>query len=159
MDAPATVRRARGTDVPRLVPLIVEHAAFEGLQHRLAGRAEALAAALEATPPRLHAWLAECAGDAIGYATASIDFSTLDAAPYLHMDCLFVREGWRGRSVGLHLWQAVRAFAEGCGCAAVQWQTPEWNEAAARFYLRLGAQERRKRRYAFALEAVGAGGA
>jgi hypothetical protein len=34
----------------------------------------------------------------------------------------------------------------------MQWQTPEWNVDAARFYRRLGAAETIKRRYVLQLE-------
>ena len=145
-------RRVYGTDLARLLPLCLEHAAFERLPQALAERSGALVAALDGQPPRLRAWIAECRNEVVGYATASIDFSTLDAAPYLHMDCLYVRERWRGRRIGARLWQALRAFALDAGCTAMQWQTPEWNEAAARFYLRLGAVESRKRRYLYRLD-------
>lgn len=154
MQAPVCVRRAVGADFARLRPLCIAHAAFERIPHALADGADALATALDATPARLHAWLAESDGAAVGYATASVDFSTLAAAPYLHMDCLYVDDGWRDRAIGVQLWQAVRDFALASGCSAVQWQTPDWNEAAARFYLRLGAKETRKRRYVLALEAT-----
>jgi GNAT superfamily N-acetyltransferase len=150
------VRRACGCDVPRLLPLCIEHAAFERLPHGLDGRSATLAAALDATPPRLHAWLAYSGERAVGYATATVDFSTLAGAPYLHMDCLYVREGWRGRAIGQRLHRALRAFAVDGGCQAMQWQTPEWNEAAARFYLRLGARETLKRRYVLPLDAPAA---
>lgn len=152
-----TVRRVAGDATDRLVPLCLEHAAFERIPHALANRMDALAAALDAAPPRLHAWLAEHAGEAVGYATASLDFSTLAAAPYVHMDCLYVCEGWRGRAIGQLLWRSVRGFALASGCTAMQWQTPEWNEGAARFYLRLGAHESRKRRYALALDGAARG--
>lgn len=88
---------------------------------------------------------------AIGYASATLDFSTLDQATYLHMDCLFVRDAWRGHGIGRLLWNAVHAFAGERGCRNMQWQTPEWNIDAARFYRRLGAREMIKRRYVLAL--------
>lgn len=141
------MRHATGADLAQLVPLCIEHAAFERLPHGLGEHADALAAALDATPARLHAWLALHAGDAVGYATATFDFSTLGGAPYLHMDCLYVRESWRNRAIGKRLWQALHSFALGAGCRVMQWQTPSWNEAAARFYRRLGARETLKRRY------------
>jgi GNAT superfamily N-acetyltransferase len=68
------------------------------------------------------------------------------------MDCLYVREAWRGRGVGHQLWKAVHAFARAQGCRTMQWQTPEWNVDAARFYRRLGALEAIKRRYVLTLE-------
>ena len=153
MDAAVQVRRASGADVPRLLPLCVEHAAFERLPHALDHAAPDLTAALDGTPALLHAWLAECGDEAVGYATASLDFSTLAAARYLHMDCLFVRENWRNRAIGRQLWQALHDFARASGCRQMQWQTPEWNTAAARFYRRLGACELRKRRYVLPLDA------
>lgn len=142
-----TVRRANGGDLGLLLPLCAEHAAFERLPCAATARGGALAAALDGTHPRLHAWLALAETEAVGYASATLDFSTLDAAPFLHLDCLYVREGRRGEGIGLRLWQAACDFGMRTGCAAMQWQTPAWNEDAARFYRRLGAVEHAKRRY------------
>jgi GNAT superfamily N-acetyltransferase len=152
MDAPVQVRRAGGADISRLLPLCIAHAAFERLPHALDHAATDLAAALDAVPAPLHAWLAECGDEPVGYATASVDYSTLAAARCLHVDCLFVREGWRGRAIGRQLWRMLQGFALASGCCQMQWQTPEWNVDAARFYRRLGACERRKRRYVLALD-------
>lgn len=142
-----TIRRAGSADVPALLSLGSEHAVFEHLSHGASQRPDALAQALESESPRLYAWLVEVDGVTAGYASATIDFSTLDGALYLHMDCLYVRDGWRNRVIGRHLWDAVHAFANTLGCAAIQWQTPSWNTEAARFYRRLGARESPKLRY------------
>lgn len=148
MAAQPLIRPATRGDVPALLALGAEHAAFERLPHPAARRADALTAALGT---RVHAWLATMDGAPAGYASATLDFSTLQAANYLHMDCLYVRDGWRGRAIGRHLWEAVRDFAGRHACDAVQWQTPWWNLEAARFYRRLGAVEMAKLRYVFPL--------
>jgi GNAT superfamily N-acetyltransferase len=145
------VRRARGRDAATLVPLCIEHAAYERIDCRLGGHGAALALALDGPSPPLHAWLAWIGDEPAGYATATIDFATLDGARFLHMDCLYVRAPWRGRGTGMQLFEAVRAFARTCDCAAMQWQTPAWNEDAARFYRRLGAHEKLKRRFTLPL--------
>ncbi|WP_165418548.1 GNAT family N-acetyltransferase [Dyella amyloliquefaciens] len=145
------VRRASGEDAPVLLALGAEHAAFERLPHGAGKRGAALASALEGDPPRLHAWIAFVDADSVGYASATVDFSTLDGTTYLHMDCLYVRERWRGHRIGLELWSTVRAFAKTRGCSAMQWQTPSWNVEAARFYRRLGANETAKLRYGLSL--------
>jgi len=145
------IRRASGADVNALLVLGAEHAAFEHLEHQAAQRPASLASALAHDPPQLHAWLAESDNDAVGYVSATRDFSTLDAAFYLHMDCLYVREGWRGHGIGRRLWDAVHDFARASQCAAIQWQTPWWNVDAARFYRRLGASENAKLRYCLSL--------
>ncbi|RDI99000.1 GNAT family N-acetyltransferase [Dyella solisilvae] len=139
------IRRAGPADVPALLALGAEHAVFERLSH--AADAGALASALQGDPPRVYAWLALVGETAVGYASATLDFSTLDCACYLYMDCLFVREGWRGHAMGRALWAQVRALAIQVGCRSIQWQTPWWNLDAARFYRRLGAREMAKLRY------------
>ena len=142
---------ATRSHVPALMSICAEHAAFERLPHAPAVRAEVLADALHGSPPQLYAWLA-CIGEAlVGYASASQDFSTLDRNTYLHMDCLYVRAAWRNRAIGQQLWNAVLDQATSLGCAAVQWQTPSWNDGAARFYRRLGASESAKLRYVLPL--------
>ncbi|AHX15190.1 acetyltransferase [Dyella jiangningensis] len=146
------IRRASGADMPALLALVAEHAAFEQLPERASRRPGSLTDALDHDPPSLHAWIAQIDHAVVGYASATRDFSTFDAAFYLHMDCLYVREGWRGHGIGLRLWETVAAFARAHGCAAVQWQTPWWNRDASRFYRRLGAVEAAKLRYGFSLE-------
>ncbi|RAO74400.1 GNAT family N-acetyltransferase [Dyella jiangningensis] len=151
MDHVPTIRRASGADVTALLALVAEHAAYERLPQRAGERPAALADALDHEPPWLYAWLAEVDRDVVGYASATRDFSTLDAAFYLHMDCLYVREDWRGHGIGLQLWRTVRDFASTHRCAALQWQTPWWNLDAARFYRRLGPSEVAKLRYRLSL--------
>lgn len=146
------IRRASGADIPALLALVAEHAAFEHLPERAARRSGSLAAALDHDPPWLHAWMAQIDHAIVGYASATRDFSTFDAAFYVHMDCLYVRDGWRGHGIGLRLWEAVAEFARAHGCAAVQWQTPWWNRDASRFYRRLGATETAKLRYSLSLD-------
>lgn len=141
------VRRVRRDDLDTLVALCGEHALYEKTSHDPAGKAEALSRALFSTPPRLHAWVVESAGELIGYATATLEFSTWQAGEFLHMDCLFVRIGRRGGGAGAELLQAVRDFAGRVGCTEIQWQTPEWNVDAMRFYRRFGAVDKAKRRF------------
>jgi len=147
---PVQVRRADAGDIDLLLPLCAEHAAYEQLAYSTDAGIDDLARAL--ATGRLHAWMAMDGETAVGYASATLDFSTLDRTIYLHMDCLFVRDGWRGSGIGQLLWDALRAFACTQGCRNMQWQTPDWNADAARFYQRLGATENRKRRYVLSLE-------
>ena len=148
-----SIRPAVPADISALLPLMAEHAQFEHLDHEPLARLGALEAALVTAPPRLYLWLAQIQDAMVGYASATLDFSTLDRTTYLHMDCLFVRAGWRGGGIGHRLWLELRRFAHAQGCLAMQWQTPDWNEDAARFYRRLGANESAKRRYTLRLDA------
>jgi len=101
----------------------------------------------------LHTWVVEQCGRLVGYATASQEFSTWDATSFLHLDCLYLREEARGTGLGRQLVLEIACLACHLGCVNVQWQTPEWNERAIRFYQRLGAIGKQKVRFVFAGEA------
>jgi GNAT superfamily N-acetyltransferase len=137
----------RSGDIAQLLALCVEHAEFERAPIATPD-ADRLREALFATSPRLYAWVAVDREDQlVGYATASLDFSTWTARAFLHMDCLFVRASHRGQGVGRHLLRAVFKHAAVLNIAQIQWQTPAWNVDAQRFYERLGASGETKVRY------------
>lgn len=99
--------------------------------------------------PRLRCLVAELPdGEIVGYATCAPEVSTWGGCEYLHMDCLFLRDGHRGLGLGQRLMDAVLAEARALGLREVPWQTPARNEGAIRFYDRLGAQGGDKRRCA-----------
>jgi GNAT superfamily N-acetyltransferase len=112
----AEVRPVRPSDMAVLVAMCDEHARHERAPYRCAGKAEALSQALFCATPRLHGWVADAAGELVGYATATLEFSTWQGGAFVHMDCLFVREGWRGHGIGAALLQAVGDFARRSGC-------------------------------------------
>jgi len=147
VDGPAgfRVRPATGPDAEAMLSLIRTHAAYEGGEASIG--LDALRSALDLKPAPLTAWVAVQAVKLIGYATATMDFSTWAGRPFLHLDCLFVGEGHRGGGIGAALLNAVRAHAAAFGMSEIQWQTPDWNKDAARFYLREGASMLAKARF------------
>ncbi|MBP3467826.1 MAG: GNAT family N-acetyltransferase [Paludibacteraceae bacterium] len=56
----------------------------------------------------------------------------------LYIDDLCVREGLRGQSIGSRLYEHVLAFGRSIGCYNVTLNVWECNEAARRFYDRMG---------------------
>ncbi|GAA0686108.1 hypothetical protein GCM10010193_44960 [Kitasatospora atroaurantiaca] len=143
------VRRAVRGDLAEVAALAAEHAAYEQAAPPAAGLAGLLAAELFDRPqPRLSCLVAELPGGALaGYASFTTEFSTWQGRPYLHLDCLYLRDEHRGLGLGRHLVDAVVAEAKALGLDEVQWNTPAWNEGAIRFYDRLGAVRREKMRY------------
>jgi GNAT superfamily N-acetyltransferase len=145
------VRGAVAADAAALASLCADHAAYERLPCSAVGHAERLQAALASG--QIHAWLLlEQGGNAVGYASATLDFSTLSGQYFAHMDCLYLAPAVRGQGGGQMLVQAVLALARAQGCSTLQWQTPDWNVDAMRFYARLGATASSKQRYTLALE-------
>ena len=176
----AVVRHARAEDLGRVVELVAEHAEYEKAAPPPPGLATRLAGLLfggegpgggsshgltgpddgshgQAGPgggsPRLRCFVAELPdGSLAGYATCAPELSTWDGVAYLHMDCLYLTSTARGHGLGPLLMDAVRAEARALGLTEIQWQTPAWNEGAIRFYDRLGATSKEKRRYTMAVD-------
>lgn len=144
------IRPVEPGDLPKMLAMMCEHALFERADPPRANLAH-LADALFGVPRCLHAWIALVDGQYVGYMTATRDYSTWQAAPFVHMDCLYVRAGHRDAGVGARLMTALREFCVKEGIDQIQWQTPDWNSGAARFYQRLGARQWMKRRFIWSL--------
>lgn len=112
------VRPATGSDAEAMLSLIHSHAAYEGGEASVS--LDALRSALDLKPAPLTAWVAVQAGGLIGYATATMDFSTWAGRPFLHLDCLFVGEGYRSSGIGAALLTAVRDHAAAFGIPEIQ---------------------------------------
>lgn len=144
---------ALSADAARLVPLCIEHAAYERLTAWPddAGFGARLAALLAARA--LHAWLLlDEADQAQGYASLTLDNATLGAYRFAHLDCLYLRPAARGRGQGAALMAQLKHFARQQGCQELQWQTPPWNEGAIGFYQSQGASMRAKQRFCLPLQ-------
>lgn len=57
----------------------------------------------------------------------------------LYLDDLYVKESYRGSSIGTGLLQAVIAFAKEQHCKKLRWQVSNWNKPAIEFYKKMGA--------------------
>ncbi|MFB2555645.1 GNAT family N-acetyltransferase [Herbiconiux liangxiaofengii] len=101
---------------------------------------------------RLKMLVAVADGATVGYASISREHSTWTAAPFAHLDCLFVDADHRGEGVGVLLFDAVAREAGAMGLSQLQWQTPEWNTRAAEFYSALGGRAQQKLRFSLILE-------
>jgi L-amino acid N-acyltransferase YncA len=141
-----TIRQATPSDLPELVELCVEHAAYERAGFDPAGKEAALNKMLFASGARLHCLVAEDGEAMIGYATYAVECSTWDAAYYMHMDCLFLRPEARNKGIGKALMKTIAQESLQLGVKRMQWQTPSFNLDAVRFYDRLGPVKKEKYR-------------
>jgi GNAT superfamily N-acetyltransferase len=139
-------------DLERLVELIAEHAAYEGSGFDPSGKPARLAELLLGQRHRAACLVAVVDDHVVGYSTFSREFSTWDAGEYLHMDTLYVDAEHRGSGIGEQLLRAVLAAGRRFGVVNVQWQTPDWNHDAMRFYERFGAVAFAKVRFHLSLE-------
>jgi len=150
-DPAIDIRPAGPADAEALSVLCALHAAYERAPFDPVGHAARLAGALSASPPRIAVQVADRSGELVGFVSVTEEFATWTARPFLHMDCLFLREGYRGSGLGRRLVATVIDAARRHGVTAIQWQTPTWNDDAKRFYARLGAVATDKTRYTLAV--------
>lgn len=134
--APVTVRPVVLEDLPRLLALCAEHSeslAYERLPD-VGTQADTLelVEALFDTPRRAWVWVAEFAGELVGYVCATVDFSILERGYYTNLESPFVRPAWRHIGVETHLFQQVLVLAANTGCRYLQSHTPTWKVHAAR---------------------------
>lgn len=142
-----TVRSVAPADIEQLYGLFAEHAVYEDLPFDGAAKKDALGELLFCTPPRIYGWVVEANDELLGYMTATIDYSTWNAAPFVYMDCLYVREQHRGNGLGQKLMEQLTAFAREKGCNEIQWHTPPANDLGIGFYNRIGATSLAKVRF------------
>jgi GNAT superfamily N-acetyltransferase len=134
-----SIRKAIPSDLAELIELCAAHAAFERSSFNSIGLQQRLSTTLFKQTPRAFVFVAECDLKLVGYASCSIEFSTWEGREFLHMDCLFVNENSRGKGLGRKLVEVIFGKAKRQDISEVQWQTPDWNENAIKFYRSLGA--------------------
>jgi GNAT superfamily N-acetyltransferase len=138
------IREVLPEDVGELVKLCADHAQYERISFNADGFAERIWRLCTCGHSPLRIVVAVVANRLVGYASSSLETSTLTARSYLHLDCLFVDAGHRGLGIGAQLLANVRDWCAEQGIVEMQWQTPDWNAGALRFYVRQGATLRNK---------------
>lgn len=132
-----------------LLQLCREHAAYERAEFREDGQVERWRVALSGPAPSLHAWMALDDGRPCGFMTVTTDFATWSARRFAYMDCLYLREPYRGRGVGRLFFDRLLEFARDERCEWVEWQTPVENELGIGFYEHMGARSKVKARFTY----------
>lgn len=147
MSSETTIRLAQQSDMSSLIRLCALHADFEKASYTKQGKEEQLSEHLFSSNPSVHCLVVEKEEKLIGYATYMKQYATWDANYYLYMDCLFMEDGNRGQGIGEDLMTAIKQEARRLNCSHIQWQTPDFNVRAMKFYDRIGAKSKTKERY------------
>ncbi|OLT15731.1 GNAT family N-acetyltransferase [Pseudonocardia sp. CNS-139] len=134
------VRRVRPQDVPAVVGLVHELAAYEREPDACTLTEEQLHAALFGPAPALFGHVAETDGaEVVGCALWFLNFSTWRGVHGIYLEDLYVRPEHRGSGQGRALLAALAALCVERGYARLEWVVLDWNEPSIRFYRALGA--------------------
>lgn len=146
-----SIRNCESQDLPKLVILCQKHAKFEKADFSPEGKEEGLKKALFEGNPKLHCLVVAANETIVGYVSYTFDYSTWDAATFMYMDCLFLEEEARSFGIGEVLIEKLKQIGIEKNCINIQWQTPQFNERAIKFYHRIGAKGKEKVRFTLEL--------
>lgn len=136
---PLILRSCLPDDVPVLFHLIQAKAGFDKQAKQFNGNTEALEEHLFSSPPYTEATLAEYAGQIVGFAQFSTNYSTFLTQSGIYLEDLFVLPEFRSQGIGKALLSYVAQLAVERGCGRLEWTVAVWNQEAIAFYRRMGA--------------------
>src|SRR5438132_9870749 len=134
------IRPARVEDVPVILELIRELAAYERAPDEVTATEEQLVDVLFGEKPVAEVLLAFEGKSPIGFAVFFHNFSTWLGRPGLYLEDLFVKPEKRGKGYGRALLVDLAKIARDRGCGRMEWAVLNWNEPAIKFYRSLGAK-------------------
>lgn len=134
------VRPATAADVPRILELIRELAAYERSLDQVTATEDGLRLALFAAQPAVFAHVAVADGKVIGFALWFVNFSTWLSRHGIYVEDLYVTPAMRGRGVGTALLAELAAICVRRGYGRLEWWVLDWNAPAIDFYRSIGAE-------------------
>jgi diamine N-acetyltransferase len=133
------IHRARRDELPLVLSLVRELAAYEKLSHEVAATEAMIEAALFCDSPRLFCDIAEWNGEPAGFAVWFVNFSTFAGRFGIYLEDLFVRPQHRRNGIGKALLAHLARECVENGWAQLQWAVLDWNTPSIEFYKTLGA--------------------
>lgn len=136
------IRAATPDDLPRVLELVRELAAFEREPEAVTGTLASYAACMfpAVGAPSVWAHVAEEDGHVVGTAVWFLTFSTWTGRNGLWLEDLYVRPDHRGRGIGADLMAALAGLCRDRGYPRMEWTVLDWNSDALDVYRHLGAQ-------------------
>jgi GNAT superfamily N-acetyltransferase len=136
------IQQATTSDVPALLPLVMEYWGFEAIRHIEPQRIAAELKRLLSAPGLGAGWLAIMKTVPVGYLLAVYVFSLEHLGLTAEIDELFVLPSQRGNGIGARLLRTAESEFVRIGCKHVALQLARDNEPARTFYHREGYVDR-----------------
>ena len=134
-----TVRAIVPEDVPSVIALVREFAAFENLSDFCEVTEESLSAAMFGDRAVTQGLIA-CDGEtAIGYAIFYPNFASFRGQRGFYLEDIYINDAYRGKGVGEAMIREIARLAAAHGFERIDFLVLDWNTPAVRFYQKLGA--------------------
>jgi GNAT superfamily N-acetyltransferase len=136
---PPLLRRGLEEDLPRVLALIQELAAYERAPEAVTNTLDMMRHDGFGPAPIFGFFVLESGPELVGLALYYTAYSTWKGR-MLYLEDLVVTEAARRGGYGRLLFDAVVAEARRTGAQRLKWQVLDWNEPAIGFYKKLGAE-------------------
>lgn len=136
------IRPATPEDLPAILALVRELAAYEREPDAVTGTVESYAACLfpEWGEPTVWAHVAEERGQVVGIAVWFLTFSTWTGRNGIWLEDLYVTPEHRGTGLGRALMAELARICLQRGYPRMEWTVLDWNTPAIEVYRHLGAE-------------------
>ena len=131
-----TVRDARPDDLPAILQMVRDLAAFERMADQVVFDPDEFGRHVFGPDPVVTVNIAEVDDEIAGMALWFRTFSTFLGKPGIWLEDLYVHPPFRGRGVGGALLRHLRTLTDG----RVEWNVLDWNEDAQKLYESVGAR-------------------
>ena len=139
-DTKIEIKPATVADVPLILSLIKDLAAYEKLSHEVVATESILHESLFGEKPYAEVVIGYYDSIAAGYVLFFHNFSTFTGRPGVYIEDIFVKEDHRGNGLGRALFLYVAGLAKDRNCKRLEYSVLTWNEPALNFYKQFGAQ-------------------
>jgi len=133
------IREARESDVPVIISLLSDFAAFENLSEFLTITEDDLHKAMFGESSFVEGLVCEINGNTAGFAIFYPRFSSFRGQTGYYLEDIYIGDEYRGRGLGEKLLREIARKGKARGFARIDFQVLEWNFAAIEFYKALGA--------------------
>ena len=138
-DEKIEIKPATVADVPLILSLIKDLAAYEKLSHEVVATESILHESLFGEKPYAEVVIGYYDSIPAGYVLFFHNFSTFTGRPGIYIEDIFVKEAYRGNGLGRALFLYVAGLAKERNCKRLEYSVLTWNEPALNFYDQFGA--------------------
>ena len=134
------IRFATVKDVPLILLLIKELAAYEKLDNEVTATEEMLKESLFTGRKNAEVIIGEYAGSPVAFALFFHNFSTFLGKNGIYLKDLYVKSEFRGKGFGKTMLAYLAKLAKDRNCGRLEWWCLDWNKPALNFYKSIGAE-------------------
>ena len=134
-------------DVPQIVAMIEEFAAFEKLSEFCEVTEASLTDAMFGESSHVEGLIAYVEEKPVGYVLFYENFASFRGQRGFHLEDLYVKPAFRGREIGKAFLSELAAVAKSRNFQRIDFLVLDWNETAIKFYEKLGAKRDESERH------------